>query len=260
MLWSSTFSALLLSVSPLLTNAAQLNGYQEKCKHDTSLTFDDGPYINTQSLVDTLNSNNAKATFYVNGNNWGCIYSEQNVASIRKAYLAGHTIASHSWSHQNIATLSNAQLAADCDKLETALVKILGVKPALFRPPYGSISAGNLQFLNDRGYVVVGWSKDTNDANGGPVQQAKDVMNGAVNLDLILSHETVATTPQIVVPQTLPGMIARGLRMVNTDVCLDINPYRGTRGAFGTRDSTWNCNNPPSIPGGGNPAPGPPPV
>ena len=38
-----------------------------------ALTFDDGPYIYTGELLDILASNGVKATFFLNGQNFGSI-------------------------------------------------------------------------------------------------------------------------------------------------------------------------------------------
>jgi peptidoglycan/xylan/chitin deacetylase (PgdA/CDA1 family) len=39
-----------------------------------ALTFDDGPFIYTESVLNQLAAAGAKATFFVNGQNWGNIY------------------------------------------------------------------------------------------------------------------------------------------------------------------------------------------
>jgi hypothetical protein len=58
----------------------------------------------------------------------------------------------HSWSGLTLAEL---------EKVETAFINILGLKPLYFRPPYGSINDLALQVLADRGYKKVFlWSDD----------------------------------------------------------------------------------------------------
>jgi len=61
-----------------------------------ALTFDDGPYNYEASLVQKLNAAGAKATFFVTGTLYGCIYSQRN--TLKATYDAGHQIASHTWS------------------------------------------------------------------------------------------------------------------------------------------------------------------
>lgn len=43
--------------------------------------------------------------------------------------------------------------AAELEKLETAMIKILGVRPKYFRPPYGSYTDLVLKVLSERGYT-----------------------------------------------------------------------------------------------------------
>ena len=61
-----------------------------------ALTFDDGPYIYTPAVLDTLLQNNIKATFFVNGQNWADINSADSQASVRRAIAEGHQVGSHS--------------------------------------------------------------------------------------------------------------------------------------------------------------------
>ncbi len=107
-----------------------------------ALTFDDGPYIyetrTCQSLnvhcrnaerhseiSDVLSKNGIKGTFFVNGNNCtsyslrsilrssanfidldDCIYDDRQINSLKHAYAAGHLVASHTWAHKDLTTLS----------------------------------------------------------------------------------------------------------------------------------------------------------
>ena len=44
-----------------------------------AITFDDGPYQWTSALIDSLNNANVKATFFVVGKMYGCIYDNADV-------------------------------------------------------------------------------------------------------------------------------------------------------------------------------------
>ncbi|KAJ7362376.1 hypothetical protein DFH08DRAFT_950649 [Mycena albidolilacea] len=48
--------------------------------NDIALTFDDGPYIYLRSISDQFSAAGAKATFFMNGNNWDCILTPLEVA------------------------------------------------------------------------------------------------------------------------------------------------------------------------------------
>jgi peptidoglycan/xylan/chitin deacetylase (PgdA/CDA1 family) len=51
--------------------------------------------------------------------------------------------------------------------METALKKILGIKPRFFRPPYGSYNNQVLEILKEYNYEVITWNVDAGDADGG---------------------------------------------------------------------------------------------
>jgi peptidoglycan/xylan/chitin deacetylase (PgdA/CDA1 family) len=133
-------------------------------------------YSYGQEIEQVFSDNDAKATFFVNGNNWDCIYDQAEDLIAR--YNAGHLIGSHTWGHDDISTLSADELNDQLAYVEEALKKILGVKPRFFReshrvwdlrvncleltersslafpgPPYGSYSSEALQVLRNRGYT-----------------------------------------------------------------------------------------------------------
>jgi peptidoglycan/xylan/chitin deacetylase (PgdA/CDA1 family) len=115
-----------------------------------AITFDDGPYKYTQQLIDYLDTEGIKATFFINGDNYGNIYDYKDF--LIATYKAGHQIAHHTWSHPNISTLTDAQLTLEITKLEDAFLDILGVIPTYFRPPFGEFTDASLKVLNKLGY------------------------------------------------------------------------------------------------------------
>ncbi|POW08823.1 hypothetical protein PSHT_09383 [Puccinia striiformis] len=127
-----------------------------------ALTFDDGPYDYQNQIGDYLHNRGINGTFFVNGNNYDCIYDEQYVQRLKRrplnwiAYLVAPK-----YQHLVGPTL-NQQL----DLVERALMKILGVKPKFFRAPYGEHNKQSLDILAKRGYTVVDWSFDSGDSVG----------------------------------------------------------------------------------------------
>ena len=231
--------------------AAALSGLQTRCtaSHCMALTFDDGPYQYHQNIQQQFTAAGMKPTFFVNGNNYGCIYDTPNVQSIRRSLVAGGQIASHTWSHPHLVGLTQRQLEQQVDLVETALMKTAGIVPAFFRPPYGETNDTITQFLNSRGYVVVTWNFDTQDADGATVDYSVNVIKGikAPKHAIVLQHETVPTTSQQVVPQALKIVKQNGYSAANVMTVADsfaLNPYK-VKGSFSQRDSSWTCNNTP---------------
>jgi peptidoglycan/xylan/chitin deacetylase (PgdA/CDA1 family) len=70
-----------------------------------ALTFDDGPYIYTEELLDILAQYGAKATFFVNGHNLA-----GNEWLIQRVVDEGHQLASHTYvKHPNDSLISSLQ-------------------------------------------------------------------------------------------------------------------------------------------------------
>jgi peptidoglycan/xylan/chitin deacetylase (PgdA/CDA1 family) len=60
-----------------------------------ALTFDDGPYIYTETLLDKLDAAGFRATFFQNGQNWDSIYNYNS--TLKRMISDGHQIASHTY-------------------------------------------------------------------------------------------------------------------------------------------------------------------
>ncbi|KAJ1028552.1 hypothetical protein NDA16_001718 [Ustilago loliicola] len=235
-----------------LEKRSQINGVQTRCTTSRclSITFDDGPYESMTKLVDTLdNAGGQKATFFVNGNNYRCIYDDASVQRLRYTYERGHQICSHSWSHPDISTLNNQQLDQQVQLVEDALWKILGVVPACFRAPYGSIRQDQIQYLNNRwGLVVVHWNYDSNDANGYGTEYGLNLYRNlkAPTHAIVLNHETVPGTPNTVIPRAVNIVRQNGYQGSQTTAAtLRYNPYKVV-GRYGNRDGSWTCSDKPT--------------
>jgi peptidoglycan/xylan/chitin deacetylase (PgdA/CDA1 family) len=127
------------------------------------------------------------------------------------------------------------------------MVKILGVKPKYFRPPYGNYNQNAVNVLKDRGYSKIWlWDVDSGDSLNASPDQQKNTLNGAANSypqpHLILQHSVQDKTPDVV-SDTTPNFQSKGYRMVTVNKCIpgaEDWPYTWV-GNYGTRDSSWHC-------------------
>ncbi|EPQ31908.1 uncharacterized protein PFL1_00107 [Pseudozyma flocculosa PF-1] len=233
-----------------LEKRAQVNGLITRCSTSRcmSITFDDGPYTSHKNLVDQFDAAGSKATFFVNGNNFRCIYDKDSVSALRYSYSRGHQICSHTWDHPDISTLNNQQLDEQVQLVEDALWKIIGAVPSCIRAPYGNIRDDQVAYLNNRwGLQVIGWNADTGDANGDGVDAALNVYRGlkAPKHAIVLNHETVSTTPSVVIPQALKIIKQNGYSGSQTVAATTrFNPYKVV-GSYGKRDASWTCDGKP---------------
>ncbi|KAG8766285.1 Carbohydrate esterase 4 protein, partial [Serendipita sp. 397] len=138
----SVLATALVATSPIKAAPFEKRGLAQvisQCQHDFAYTWDDGPYTAHADIRTAFNNVGGKTTFFVNGDNWSCIYDQANVDRLRASFQQGHQIASHTWSHRNLATLSEAEIDYEIQRLDEAFIKILGVRPKFLRPPYGGI-------------------------------------------------------------------------------------------------------------------------
>jgi len=209
-----------------------------------ALTFDDGPYWYLYDISKTLLAHNAKGTFFFNGNNYECIYSEANAKRVKYAYDKGHQVASHTWGHKNLSTLTWDQIHDEMWRVEEALMKITGTKPAFMRPPYGAYNGMVRDASGIRGQTLALWDFDTRDSLGATVQQQKASIDALVtrhpNTVLSLAHEVYVSSAHEVLPYAIQKLQAAGYRLVTLAECLGKPAYQSV-GAPQPRDSTWHC-------------------
>ncbi|KAF9036878.1 carbohydrate esterase family 4 protein [Panaeolus papilionaceus] len=212
-----------------------------------ALTFDDGPYWYIYDLVRMLDAAGAKGTFFFNGNNYGCIYSADNMKRVQYAYNHGHQVASHTWAHKDLKTLTWDQIHDEMWRVEQALQRIVGVNPAFMRPPYGNYNQMVLDASGIRGQSVVIWDLDSGDTTGASVQQSINNYNNAANQRpppsgsiLALNHETKDTTVFQVMPPVIQRLKQAGYRLVTVAECVGKQPYQSV-GAPQTPQPSWTC-------------------
>jgi peptidoglycan/xylan/chitin deacetylase (PgdA/CDA1 family) len=129
------------------------------------LTFDDGPSpaVDEQILA-ALSEQCVRVTFFLIGKR-----ASEYPEMVRRMAAAGHTIAHHSWSHQNLKKLSPEEAQVEIDRgiaaVEDALGGVATAAPSapFFRYPYFEMSGPSLDYLERRGIVVFGadlWADD----------------------------------------------------------------------------------------------------
>jgi len=209
------------------------------------MTYDDGPHTETAGLLDYLKSKGVKATFYINGLNFNCIYDFADI--IQRMHDEGHQIASHTWSHPHIPTLTDAQIKAEMTKLDTALLKIVGVSPRFARLPYGDgiDNARVIKLIGEVGYThVVQWDLDSGDSIGYTHQQSYDMYDGAGGQPRIaLNHDVNSDSIKYVTPYGVNSALTQGYNMVTTGTCLGFTKEQWYKKIIprSARDSTWVC-------------------
>jgi len=124
-----------------------------------ALTFDDGPTNLSNKILNVLNKNSVKATFFWQGNNLA-----GNSDIIKKAKKNKHQIANHSWDHTNGYNLGeNIVWEQQVLRTNNELKKVAGFQSNYYRPPFGGITQKQIDFLASKGITTVLWSLTTMD-------------------------------------------------------------------------------------------------
>jgi len=176
------------------------------------LTFDDGPSIYTNDILDILADYNVKATFFVIGKT-----DEASKEVYQRIVNEGHAIGMHSYSHDyNIIYKSLEDFEKDFTKLWNLLYDTIGYRPRMYRFPGGSANQVNhngmqefIEFLNDHDIVYFDWNVVNKDATG--VEYTKDelienVLSGVAKKErsIVLMHDSSTKGTTV---DSLPGLI-----------------------------------------------------
>ncbi|WWC91181.1 uncharacterized protein L201_006122 [Kwoniella dendrophila CBS 6074] len=191
------------------------------------LSYDDGPSPFTPLLLDYLNEQKIKSTFFVVGSR---VVSRPEM--VQAQYAAGHQLSVHTWSHTALTTQTNEQIVAELGWTAKAIKDVTGVTPNTFRPPYGDIDDRVRAIAAQMGLTPIIWTSykegvtdtnfDTNDwripggsATGPSSFQTFDkILNEYVpKLDngfIVLAHDLYQQTVDLAVGYVLPQAIASG--------------------------------------------------
>lgn len=186
------------------TAQSDSSGKKSKKKKKTTqktiaLTFDDGPSSFTNRLLDCLEANNAKATFFMVGKEILSFPDE-----VKRMKALGCELGNHTYDHTDLATLSASDISSEISRVDQELVNLTGQGATVVRPPYGSV--------NDTVKATVGtpmilWSIDTLDWKTQDVQATvEEVMNNVQDGSIILMHDIYSTSvdaAEILIPQLI---------------------------------------------------------
>lgn len=195
---------------------------------------------------------NAKATFFITGNNIGKGAIDQNWRGvIQDMYSRGHQIASHTWSHQNLDQITSEQRYDQMVKNEMALRNILGKYPTYMRPPYSACDSAACQAdLKALGYVITSFDLDTDDYNQLTTEKIetakanfkKGIDSALPNGDqLAIAHDIHELTARNLTPYMLKYVYDNGFTAVTVGECMgdpEANWYRASTPAPPTSSST----------------------
>ncbi|HEX8057123.1 MAG TPA: glycosyltransferase [Novosphingobium sp.] len=199
-----------------------------------ALTFDDGPDPTwTPQILSILEEKKAPGTFFVIGEN-----AISHPALLNRIVASGGEIGSHSYTHPNMANVSQRGIELELDATQRLIEAYTGRSTRLFRAPYFGdaepTTPGELVpawIAQNEGYLNVGLHVDPNDWQRPPAQAIVDQVIAGVESDdpqqsehIVLLHDgggdrshTVAALPVII-----DGLRARGYTLVPVSKLLGV--------------------------------------
>lgn len=162
-----------------------------------ALTFDDGPDpLYTAQILDALGKYNAKATFFVIGEE-AARYPE----IVKREAREGHEVANHTYRHHFRDGHSPAMLKRELEKSEKVIKELTGYQPTLFRPIAGYYDEEIIDTAVAEGYNVILWSwhQETRDwSKPGANKIVENVISDTRPGDVIIFHDAGGDRTQTV--------------------------------------------------------------
>ena len=196
-------------------------GFEHFKQHDflrdkeVVLTFDDGPWPTTTAVVKALADECVLATFFAIGKH-ATYYPE----ILRSVAEAGHSVGSHTWSHQDLSKKSAEEAKAEIEKAISAVQWALGDRAqeaSFFRFPALRHPAEMVTYLGQRNIAVFSTDMDSFDFKlRKPEQIIKSIMTKLQKhgKGIVLMHDFQTGTSHAV-PQLLAELKAGGYKIVH---------------------------------------------
>ena len=178
------------------------------------LTFDDGPWPTTPSVLKSLADECTKAVFFPIGK-----HTTYHPEILRQVAAAGHTIGAHTWSHAHLDSkkLTEQQAKDEIEKGFSAVKLALGAAPSpFFRFPALAHTQATLGYLGSRNVAMFSCDIDSYDFKSSSPDQI--IQNVMTKLDkqgkgVILMHDLQKHTAAAL-PTLLRRLKAGGYKVV----------------------------------------------
>ena len=174
-----------------------------------ALTFDDGPSLyTTPKILDLLSEYNVKATFCVLGDR-ARLFPD----TVKRAVSLGCEIASHTWNHEDLTTLTDEEVLNNLQETDLAIFRASGVHPFLIRPPYAAYNKHLLRLIKKSGKAGLFWRNDSWDWHSRDAKQIiPEVLDSVQDGDIILMHDLYEATYEATAV-IIPELLKRGFEL-----------------------------------------------
>lgn len=197
-----------------------------------ALTFDDGPWDKqTDEILDILEENGAKATFFTVGQ---CISGHEK--ELQRAASMGCEIGTHTWDHAegsgqgvSLIKMSSQERKDEVTKGLQAITNATGQEAStIFRCPGGNYDTSVATDLEGIVTAEIGWNIDTTDWKkpGADVIAQRILSAGPGNI--ILMHDGGGDRSQTIagLKQALPKLKEQGYSFITVQELIEKYPYQ----------------------------------
>ncbi len=197
---------IVVNDSTLISNTTALYGIDPK-KKMVALTYDDGPYTQvTNRILDALEENNGRATFFVVGSRVST-YKD----CIKREVALGCEIGNHTYNHTILTSVGSSTIKSEISKTNKAVKKITGQAPVIVRTPGGAV---NSTVKANIGYPMFNWSVDTLDwKNRNSSSVVSSIKNNVRDGSIVLMHDLYGSTATAT-EEIVPWLVKNGYQLV----------------------------------------------
>ena len=170
-------------------------------RRSLALTFDDGPTEGTLHLLDYLDSQGIKATFFLCGLN---VQRYPDIAG--RVAAAGHEIGNHTYSHPSLLFKSSRVIDQEFSLAQRIITSETGISPMILRPPYGLRWSG-MQAVQERlALLGVLWTVIGNDWKWPATRIAERIIGRASPGGILCLHDGRAVQLRPDISETLQAV------------------------------------------------------
>ncbi|MCR4703672.1 MAG: polysaccharide deacetylase family protein [Saccharofermentans sp.] len=174
-----------------------------------ALTYDDGPSIYTDSILDTFEEYGQRCTFFIVGDriSW-------NEDQARRETAMGCEQGNHTYSHNRLTDLTAEEMQEKLKGTDDELIRISGKPSTCLRPPEGK---WNDTLKSVCGCPIILWSVDSRDWESKNADKICNRVIGHVqDGDIVLMHDLYQATADAT-KRIVPSLIEAGFQLVTVE-------------------------------------------
>jgi peptidoglycan-N-acetylglucosamine deacetylase len=204
-------------------NLEQVITHEKRTKLRVAITDDDGPNEFSHKVFQIVKKY-GKMSIFVSGK-----AAEKYPELIKEANELGFSIGIHGYSHKMMSKLSWQEQEKELEESSKVVEKIIGEKPTLFRPPWGSFNENTQELLMAHGMHLVNWDVDSMDhalSNLSEKEIIDRVLSQVKPGSIVLFHDADEFgNPREKITKVLPAILEelkkRGYEFVTVDELLE---------------------------------------